>query len=64
MPGPNQNHGLDSSKVNQREMGEIFEGARPYYSHWLANQQLEREPNETLWAFSFKEENVTPQIIP
>ena len=37
-PGSNQNHGLDSSKVNQREMGESFEGAGPYYSHWLANQ--------------------------
>ena len=33
MPGPNQNHGLDSSKTNQREMGESFEGAEPYCSH-------------------------------
>ena len=27
-------------------MGESFEGVGPYCSHWLANQQLEREPNE------------------
>ena len=48
MPRPNQNHGLDSSKANQREMGESFEGFGPYCSLWLANQQLEREPNEGL----------------
>ena len=44
MPGPNlhQNHGLDSSKANQREMGENSEGAEPSCSHGLASQQLER----------------------
>ena len=47
-PGPNlhQNHGLDSSKANQKEMGENSKGVGPSCSHGLATQQLEREPNE------------------
>ena len=36
---------VDSSKANQREMGEISEGVGLSCSHGLATKQLEREPN-------------------